>query len=69
MYVNQNIQQQIVTTADALKYKSIQKYMDFVNCLQLGKPYNYQTILELLSLIDIQEVVDSKYVNYYLNVR
>lgn len=69
MYVNQNIQQQIATTVDALKYKSIQRYMDLLNCLQLGKPYKYQTILELMCLIDIQEVVDNKYANYYLNLR
>lgn len=69
MYVNQNIQPQIVTTADALKYKAIQKYMELISCLQLGKSYDYQTILELLSLVDVQEVVDNKYINYYLNIR
>ena len=69
MYVNQNIQQQLETTADALKYKSIQKYMELISCLQLGKSYKYQSILELISLIDIQEVVDKKYVDYYLNIR
>lgn len=69
MYVNQNIQQQLLTDVDALKYKTIQKYMELINCLQLGKSYNYQTILELLSLVDILEVIDNKYVNYYLNIR
>lgn len=69
-YVNPTIERQLNTDVDVLKYKAIQNYMHLIQCLQKGKKLPYQSILELLSLIDIYSELDNKriyYKEYYRN--
>ena len=70
-YVNQEIEKQITTDVDALKYKEIQSYYKYINYLQkCGISNKYQYILELISLIDIYSTLDEKkfyYKQFYLN--
>lgn len=69
-YVNQNIKSQIKTNVDALKYRAIQKYMDWIKQLEKGYKPNYQEILEIISLVDIYSTLDEKkkyYKDFYIN--
>lgn len=71
-YVNPIIENQLVTDVDVLKYKAIQNYMKLIWCLQKGKKISYQSILEIMSLIDIYSELDNKriyYKDYYRNER
>lgn len=71
-YVNPIIENQLTTDVDVLKYKAIQNYMKLVWCLQKGKKIPYQSILEIMSLIDIYSELDNKriyYKDYYRNER
>lgn len=71
-YVNPIIEKQLGTDVDVLKYKAIQNYMKLVWCLQKGKKISYQSILEIMSLIDIYSELDNKriyYKDYYRNER
>lgn len=71
-YANPIIENLIKTDVDALKYKAIQNYMKLVWCLQKGKKISYQSILEIMSLIDIYSELDNKriyYKEYYKNER
>lgn len=69
-YVNPIIENQLVTDVAVLKYKAIQNYMKLIWCLQKGKKISYQSILEIISLIDIYSELDNKriyYKDYYRN--
>lgn len=71
-YVNPIIEKQFGTDVDVLKYKAIQNYMKLIWCLQKGKKIPYQSILEIMSLIDIYSELDNKriyYKEYYRNER
>lgn len=71
-YVNPIIENQLVTDVAVLKYKAIQNYMKLIWCLQKGKKIPYQSILEIMSLIDIYSELDNKriyYKEYYRNER
>lgn len=71
-YVNPIIENQLVTDVAVLKYKAIQNYMKLIWCLQKGKKISYQSILEIMSLIDIYSELDNKriyYKDYYRNER
>lgn len=71
-YVNPIIENQLVTDVAVLKYKAIQNYMKLIWCLQKGKKIPYQSILEIMSLIDIYSELDNKriyYKDYYRNER
>lgn len=71
-YVNPIIEKQLGTDVDVLKYKAIQNYMKLIWCLQKGKKISYQSILEIMSLIDIYSELDNKriyYKDYYRNER
>lgn len=71
-YVNPIIENQLVTDVAVLKYKAIQNYMKLIWCLQKGKKISYQSILEIMSLIDIYSELDNKriyYKEYYRNER
>lgn len=68
-YVNQFIENRIVTDVGALKYKAIQQYMTLINYLAKGHKKDYQHILEIISLIDIYSELDKRtyYKELYLN--
>lgn len=71
-YVNPIIEKQLGTDVAVLKYKAIQNYMKLIWCLQKGKKISYQSILEIMSLIDIYSELDNKriyYKEYYRNER
>lgn len=71
-YVNPIIENQLVTDVAVLKYKAIQNYMKLIWCLQKGKKISYQSILEIMSLIDIYSELDNKriyYKDFYRNER
>lgn len=71
-YVNPIIENQLKTDVDVLKYKAIQNYMKFIWRLQKGKKISYNSILEIMSLIDIYSELDNKriyYKEYYKNER
>ena len=69
-YVNSTIEKMIASDVDALKYKAIKNYMCLLHELQMGKRVNYQSILEIMSLVDIYSELDKKsiyYKQYYIN--
>lgn len=69
-YVNQVIENRLLTDADVLKYKVIQDYMTLIDALERGYKLKHQSILEMISLIDIYSELDNKriyYKEFYLN--
>lgn len=69
-YVNQFIENRLLTDVDVLKYKVIQDYMTLINALERGYKLKHQSILEMISLIDIYSELDNKriyYKEFYLN--
>lgn len=69
-YVNPIIENMIESDVDALKYKAIQNYMHLIHQLQIGRKIDYQSILEIMSLVDIYSELDNKslyYKQYYIN--
>lgn len=69
-YVNQEIENRLVTDVDVLKYKAIKEYMNIIYNLERGRKINHQNVLELMSLIDIYSELDTKrmyYKQFYLN--
>lgn len=69
-YVNQIIEDRLLTDVDVLKYKAIQNYMTLMSYLEKGHKVEYQNILEIISLVDIYSELDNKriyYKEFYLN--
>lgn len=69
-YINNDIEILNLDDLGHLKYKAIQKYMHFIQCLEKGIKISYQDILEIISLIDVYSELDNKriyYKDYYLN--
>lgn len=69
-YVNIDIESLDLSDIGQLKYKAIQRYMNFISQLEKGIKIDYQNILEIISLIDIYSELDRKgdfYKDFYLN--
>lgn len=62
-------QNQKVQGVDALKDKIICDFIKFIKCLNRGKPFDYQFILEEISLVELyNDISEIDYlIQYYLN--